>query len=67
MLISVLTVLVLAFGPGAVLAFAATPPHSRLRRVAVAASPSVTYGLLGGAVGWSTVFGRSWPPLGILG
>lgn len=67
MLISVLTVLVLAFGPGAALALAATPPHTRLRRVAVAASPSVTYGLLGGAVGWSTVFGRTWPPLGILG
>jgi hypothetical protein len=66
MIVSVLTVLVLAFGPGAVLALAATPPDSRLRRVAVAASPSVTYGLIGGAVGWSTVFGRTWPPLGIL-
>ena len=66
MIVATVAALVLAFGPGAVLAVAATPAHSRLRRIAVAASPSVTYGLLGGAVGWSTVFGRTWPPLAIL-
>jgi hypothetical protein len=62
-----LTVLLLAFGPGAVLTAIATPAHSRATRIALAASPSVTYGLLGGAVGWAAVFGRTWPPLGILG
>ncbi|WP_270886431.1 DUF6541 family protein [Pedococcus sp. 5OH_020] len=61
-----LVLLVLAFGPGGIVALAATPRHSRLRRVAVAASPSVTYGLVGGAVGWSTLLGRTWPPLGVL-
>jgi hypothetical protein len=67
MLVSIAAVMVLALAPGAVLAVAATPAHSRLRRVALAASPSVTYGVVGAAVGWSTLLGRSWPPLGILG
>ncbi len=66
MVVASLALLVLAFAPGAVLALAATPAHSRLRRVAVAASPSVTYGMVGATVGWSTLFGRTWPPLGIL-
>ncbi len=58
--------LVLSVGPGLALAWAATPPHSRLRRVAMAASPGVTYGMVGGIVGWTTLVGLDVPPLGLL-
>lgn len=60
------TLVALAFLPGAALAFAVTPRHSRMRRVALIASPSITYGLIGIAVAWSGYAGATWSPLTVL-
>jgi hypothetical protein len=66
-ILSALALLALAFLPGAAVALAATPAHSRVRRVSLAASPAVSYGLVGGAVSWSTLWDRRLPALGVLG
>ncbi|MEO6999023.1 MAG: DUF6541 family protein [Terracoccus sp.] len=61
-----MTLVALAFLPGAALALTLTPGPSRMRAVALLASPSITYGLIGIAVGWSGHLGARWSPLTIL-
>lgn len=61
-----LVVPVLAIAPGAVVAMAATSAHTRMRRVALLASPAVTFGLIGTAVSWSGLFGWRWSARSIL-
>lgn len=66
MVIASVALLVLAFGPGAALAWAATAPASRARYALLSASPALTLGLIASALGWSGALDLGWSALTIL-
>jgi len=61
-----LALLLLAYVPGAALAWAATAPGSRARYALLGVSPALTLGVVGAAFGWSGALGLDWSALTIL-
>lgn len=66
MVLASLALLLLAYVPGAALAWAATAPGSRARYALLGVSPALTLGVVGAAFGWSGALGLGWSALTIL-